>query len=59
MIIFGKMLTYFQMKNNNNTFIVSYTFNDKAVFLWIQSGCGREGQQKIKSLTNLIMQYVI
>ena len=48
MIIFGKMLTYFQMKNNNNTFIVSYIFNDKAVvFLWIQSGCGREGQQKI------------
>ena len=37
------MLTYFQMKNNNNTFIVSYIFNDKAsvISLRIQSGCGQ------------------
>ena len=29
------------MKNNNNTFIVSYMFNDKAPVIspWIQSGC--------------------
>ena len=44
MIIFGKMLACFQKKNNNNTFIVSYIFNDKAPIiqsLWIQSGCGQ------------------
>ena len=31
------------MKNNNNTFIVSYIFNDIApvISLWIQSGCGQ------------------
>ena len=43
MITFGKMLTCFQMKNNNNTFMVSYIYNDKApiISLWIQSGCGQ------------------
>ena len=46
MIIFGKMLTCFQIENNYNTFIVSihgYGFNDKApvISLWIQSGCGQ------------------
>ena len=40
------MLTYFQLKKNNNTFIVSYIFNDKALCykflsLWIQSGGGQ------------------
>ena len=31
------------MKNNNNRFIVSYIFDDKApvISLWIQSGCGQ------------------
>ena len=31
------------MKNNNNTFIVSYIFNDKApvISLWIPSGCSQ------------------
>ena len=36
-------MTYFQIKNNNNTFIESYVFNDKApvISLWIYSGCGQ------------------
>ena len=31
------------MKNYNNTFMVSYIFNDKApiISLWIQSGCSQ------------------
>ena len=33
MITFGKMMTYFQLKKNNNTFIVSYIFNDKALVI--------------------------
>ena len=45
MIIFGKMLTYFQLKSNNNTFIESYIFNDKApvISLWMQSSHAHDG----------------
>ena len=29
------------MKNNNNTFIVSYIFKAPVISLWMQSGCGQ------------------